>query len=169
MATTGLVTRRSLLRASFLIAAGVGAGSFAWLRDPEPGYRWLSTGEVAILEALSEVLFQTGNAVGPDHTEVDVPAAADRLLDTNVDAEKRDAFRYLLRTLEIGTLVSRGVVFSEASAEVRAAVLAIWGQQDPFPRRLALDSLKTVLGMAYFSDPAVLRAVGYGDLCKVPT
>ena len=166
---TSLVTRRSLLRAGFLLAAGVGAGSFIWLRDPEEGFRWLSPGEVRIIAAVAEVLFPPGNPVGPDHTEVAVAREADRLLDTNVDPEKRDAFRYLLRTLEIGTLVSRGVVFSEASAEMRAAVLEIWGQHDPFPRRIALDSLKPVIGMPYFSDPGVLAAMGYGDLCKVPS
>jgi hypothetical protein len=46
------------------------------------------------------------------------------------------------------------------------AVLADWQRSRFFPRRLVFASLRAILTMGYFADPAVLRALGLAP-CRV--
>jgi len=156
-----LISRRNLIRAGLLAGAAVGAGGLAWLREPTLGLRVLAPEEVRVIEAMGEVMFPEGNPVGPSWRDADVVLAVDDLLADTLWPPNVPAFRYLLRTLELGTLLSRGQRFTECPPGVRLAVLEIWDQEDPFPRRLLSTSLRSVMAMAYFNHPAVQAALGW--------
>jgi len=158
------LTRRGVLlggAASGLVSATIGLG---WLRGAAVGYSVLSSGEVEIVEAISRVLFPPGifSVHGGDgFTAKEV----DRLLVSGFDVGTVNAFRYLLRAVQMGTLVSRARKFTGLSNEEAREVLAVWASDEPTPRRLASDSLKVVIGTAFFRRPEVIAEVGWGVPC----
>jgi hypothetical protein len=94
-----------------------------------------------------------------------VPAEVHRLLFEVLDPLRASGFRYVLRSLEWGTLASRGHLFSHLSAAERVEVLEAWADPAVFTRRIAHDSLKAILGMAYFAHPQVLAHMGWRATC----
>lgn len=146
-------------------AGGVfGLGSAVWLPGPASGRRVLSEGEARIVAALALTMFPKG-AMPLDGVEAGVVETVDELLDGGFPEVHCVGFRYVLRTLEYGTLASRGVRFSEAPIDVRAEVIETWREPSVLVRRVASDALTMILGMAYFRNVEVQGAIGYRAAC----
>jgi hypothetical protein len=74
----------------------------------------------------------------------------------------------LLRFVQYGTVAQTGKRFTACSLEKRAALLEGWGRPGSKYRAGGITSLKSVLGMAYFNHPKVLKAIGWRSLCSAP-
>ena len=160
-----LVSRRSLLlsgvAAGGLLAAG---GGIRWARQPAAGALVLSQPEHEVVEAAARVLFPPGFfpvSGGDGKTAPEV----DRILAQVIDPRAVAPFRTMLGALEWGTLVSRGNRFSQLTPAEATHVLDVWGSENPFPRRVAFDSLQAVIGMAFLRRPEVLEAVDWRTGC----
>lgn len=162
---SALVSRRAFLRASVMASVAIASGAAVWLREAAAGFRVLAPQEVRIVEALGEALYPEGNPIGLSWRDVDIARCVDDLLTDLMLPRNVPAIRYLLRTLEIATLVARGQSFTSCPVELRVQIFEIWSQQDPFPRRLMIDSLKGVLCMAYYDNPRVKAAIGWRTGC----
>lgn len=158
-----MFTRRRLL---FGGAALAGAGCVMWRRAsaPAPGALLLTESEMAIVAAIASVMFP-GDPFPIDGIEAGVPAEVDRIVAEVLEPIHATGFRTLLHTLEWGTLASRGASFTALPASDRAEVLERWLDPAVFTRRLAAESFRIVLGMAYFSHPEVLGHMGWQTGC----
>ena len=159
-----LLSRRSFLLAGLAAGAVAGAAAGAHLPPAALGFQVLSAEEARVVEAVAAALFPAGHfpVVGGDGGTA---PALDLLLADYMDPATVEPFRYLLRTLEIGTLVSRGVPFSRLPLDAATEVLEVWSADDPVPRRLAHDSLRTLVGMAFLRRPEVVGAIGWRAGC----
>lgn len=159
-----LVTRRSLLLAGLAIAAGGTGAAMVHLGPPAPGLAVLSAREVLVVEALARVLFPPGFfpvAGGDGGTAPQV----DALLGGVFPKQAVAPFRYVLRAIQVGTLVARGRHFADLPPAEAAEVVAIWAGDDPLPRRLASDSVKLMVGTAFLRRPEVVAAIGFRAEC----
>ena len=161
-----LVSRRRLLWAGVATAAAAFAGGgLLVLPKAAEGARVLSAHELAIVRAVAEVMFPIG--VFPvGGVEAQVAEEVDRLLSDWFIEPHRSAFRYILRGLEWGTRVSQGQGFSGLDLSERQVVLEAWSDPNTFVQRASIDSLRVVMGMAYFGKPAVLDAIGWRTGCR---
>lgn len=161
------VTRRRLLVSGAAAAAVAALGvPMVDLPGPGPGAFVLSEGEKGLVRAVGDAMFPPDNPVGICALDVDLGALVDDLVGDVLDPMVAPLFRYLLRALEVGTLASRGAPFSALSRDVRREVLTTWSDNAILPRRLAYDSFKTILGMAFFNAPEVRAAAGWeSTLC----
>ncbi len=162
---TAMVSRRSLLLTGVALAAIGGGVGLSVRGAPAPGLSILTPTEVEITEAIARVLFPPGifPVAGGDGGTAPM---VDHILSEIVDPKATEPFCYLLRAIQIGTLFSRGRSFSSLDPEEAASVLEIWASDEPFPRRLASDSFKIVLGMAFFHRPEVVAAIGWRSGCS---
>jgi hypothetical protein len=161
-----LVSRRRLLWGGVATAAvAFACGSTLALPRAAEGARVLSAHELAIVRAVAEAMFPSGVfPVGGG--EAKVAEEVDRLLSDWMIEPHRSAFRYILRVLEWGTLASRGSHFSSLDLADRQLVLDAWSDPNTMVRRASVDSLRVVMGMAYFGKPAVLDAIGWRTGCR---
>ena len=160
-----LVTRRSVM-VSGVLAGGiiVTGGAFRWTSAPGRGMQLLSPQEVGVVEAAAAVLFPRGQFPvfgGDGRTAPEV----DRILAEVLEPQAVVPFRSMLGALEWGTLISRGTRFSQLSTEEATHVLDVWGSENPFPRRIAFDSLQAIIGMAFLRRPEVLEWVDWRTEC----
>ena len=160
-----LVTRRSILL-SGVFAGGtmVMGGAIRWASVPVDGMLVLSAPELDVVETAASVLFPKGVfpvSGGDGKTAPEV----DRILAEVLDPNAVGPFRSMLGALEWGTLVSRGTRFSQLPPDEAAHVLDVWGSENPFPRRVAFDSLQAIIGMAFLRRPEVLASVGWRTEC----
>lgn len=164
------LSRRTLLLGGASLAglAAVGVPASV-LPAAAPGFRILSESEGALVAAIGEALFPAGNPLGIAAADVDLPLLVDDLMAEELDPVVQPVFRYLLRGLEVGTVASRGSTFGGLSLEERRDVLENWSDNAVFPRRLAYDALKSVLGMAFFNAPAVTERIGWYPTCHGAT
>jgi hypothetical protein len=160
------ITRRTLLTGGAVGAglAAVGAGAATIALQPAPGARTLSAGELAVVDAIAEVVFP-GAPFPLDGIQAGVAAEVDRILADMLHPLHARGFRALLQSLEWGTLASRGAAFSRLSLAERREVLSTWSDPAVFPRRLAGDAFRLVLGMAYFQHPEILAHIGWSTGC----
>jgi hypothetical protein len=161
-------TRRQVLTVGALSAAGFSVGGFLWLPKPAENQNVFSAGELSIVSALGEVLFPEGNALGISWRDVNLASEVDILLGEYLDPKVVAPFRYLLRFVQYGTVAQAGKTFTACSPETRANLLESWGKPGSKYRNAGITSLKSVLGMAYFNHPEVLKAVGWRALCSAP-
>jgi hypothetical protein len=159
-----LVSRRRLILGGLVAGATLAFGRGVTLYAPAPGARVLSARELEIVRGASEALFPAG-VLPVDGPGARVADEVDRLLAEWMVEPHRSAFRYVLRSLEWGTLASRGTRFSQLSVEERREVIDAWNEPRLIARRAAMDSVRMVLGMAYFRHPAVLAAIGWRAGC----
>ena len=160
-----LVTRRSVLLSGVLAGgAMVVGGGIRWASVPGEGLKVLSSPESGVVEKAAAVLFPTGVfpiSGGDGKTAPEV----DRILAEVLEPSAVVPFRTMLGALEWGTLVSRGTRFSRLTADEAAHVLDVWGSENPFPRRIAFDSLQAIIGMAFLRRPEVIASVGWKTEC----
>jgi hypothetical protein len=156
------LSRRVLLLSGAAMAAVSAVGVEAVsLPSAAEGRRLLSLGELDLVRAVGEALFPPGNPMGIAADVVDLGEAVDALVGDYMDPIVAPVLRYLLRALDVGTTASRGVPFGSLSLEDRRAVLDTWADNAVLPRRLAYDTFKTILGMAFFNSEAVRDAAGW--------
>lgn len=161
------ITRRRVLGGLAAVTLVGGAGAFAGLRlgAPAPGSRVLTAWELRVVRRIAEVWFPSG--VFPvDGVQAGVAERVDAGVADMLDPLRLAGFRYVLRTLEYGTLVSRGSRFTSLGAEERLEVLAVWADASVLPRRVSIDALKAVLGIAYFGHPEVIARIGWRTGCE---
>ena len=160
-----LVTRRSVLLSGVLAGgAMVTGGGIRWASVPGEGMKILSSPESGVVETAAAVLFPTGVfpvSGGDGKTAPEV----DRILNEVLEPSAVAPFRTMLGALEWGTLVSRGTRFSRLPPDEAAHVLDVWGSENPFPRRIAFDSLQAIIGMAFLRRPEVIASVGWKTEC----
>jgi hypothetical protein len=158
------ITRRGVLLSGALLGAAVLVGRIVTLDPAGEGWVVLSSREAAIIESIAAVLFPPG--IFPVHGgDGGTAPALDLLLRDFLDQTSADGFRYLLRAMEVGTLVARGVSFSELSSDEAREVIDIWFSEEPAPRRMVSDSFKVLLGMAFLNRPEVIEAIGWRRGC----
>ncbi len=160
-----LSRRAVLIGGSVFVSGAIGTGFSISLGAPAEGARLLTGPELRVIDAVAEVMFP-GTHFPLDGIEAGVAAEVDRIVSDVLAPVHCAGFRYVLRTLEWGTMASRGRRFSRLSLEKRAEVLSTWKTPEKVARRVAGDSLRVVLGMAYFSHPDVLAAMGWRATCS---
>lgn len=132
---------------------------------PGPGLTCLAPREAAFAVAASEAMFPSGGAIPESGPDAGIPAFLDRYV-AAVPPQVRLLMRLLFFLVEHATLffpapAPRGWRrFSSLDHEQRVAVLDGWRASRLFPRRLVFTSLRAMLTMGYFADPAVLRRIG---------
>jgi hypothetical protein len=162
--TPPFATAFALLLAGWAVARlalGYGRG--------EAALRHLSSHEQAVVRAAGDAIFPPGGALPISGTDAGVVAHVDRYVGA-LSTRSRVLIRLLLFLVEHATLVFAapgwdGIRrFSKLSLAQRTAVLEDWSRSRLALRRTVFQSLRAVLSMAYFSDPAVLRAIGLAPL-----
>lgn len=162
------LTRRILLITAAATGALAAAGfELVQLPPVAPGSWALSEGELESVTALGEAMFPPGNPLGVSGPDVGIAHRVDHLIGQDLDPEIRDLFRYLLKALDEGTLLSRGQRFGALSLEDRRSVLAHWEDNDLLPRRALYDGLRLVMGMAFFNTSEVNAAIGWKASCHL--
>ena len=173
------LSRRSLLKRSAAVGvvAAAGAGGAIALGhggrypDPVPACTlvYLARREYAILAALSDSLFPTGNRLGLSGTEARVPEYIDRML-SRMDPHKAAEFRSMLLLFEHGTLAFglRVRRFTARPQKAREKYLRRWETARVYSRRMLAIGLKTMLGIAYFAHPEVQARLGIQRACATP-
>ena len=157
-----------MLGLAILLAAGAyGAWRLCagYARPAAGRFRILAPREVAFLEAACEALFPVGGELAPSGREARVPEWVDGYLALQPGRGRR-LMRLLFCLLEQATILfaapGRGGRrrFSSLDPAQRVAHLEGWQRSRLFPRRLVFTSLRAILTMGYFADPAVLRSLG---------
>jgi hypothetical protein len=151
-----------------LLAAALGYGAWRFLSGyPTPPIRCaaLAAREYATIAAASLATYPRGGAIEPSGVDAGIPAHVDRFV-----AAQQPSTRLLMRLLfvlvEHATLLfpapgSGGFKrFSSLDEAQQVAYLLGWQTSRLLPRRLVFVSLRAILTMGYFGDPAVLRALG---------
>lgn len=161
---TKLVTRRSVLVGGLAAGAALAFASGISLGPRADGFQVLSRDELAVVAAISLVMFP-GHPFPLNGVEAGVVEEVDRMVAHDLPEVHGAAFRYLLRALEWGTLMSRGTRFSALGDVDRLEVLRVWSDPTLLPRRIAADSLRMVLGGAYFSNATIQQHMGYRAAC----
>ena len=158
------ITRRGVLLSGALLGAALLTGRIVWLAQPAAGMRVLSQKELDIIEAIAAVLFPPGtfSVYGGDGGTA---PRLDVLLDEMLDEISADGFRYLLRAMEVGTLIARGVSFTSLSPDEAREVIDIWFSEEPAPRRMVSDSFKVLLGIGFLNRPEVIAEIGWSRGC----
>ena len=156
-----------MLGLAILLAAGAyGAWrlSARYARPAAGRFRILAPREAAFVEAAAETLFPSGGELAPSGREARVPEWVDAYLALQ-PARGRRLMRLLFCLVEQATILfaapGRGGRrrFSSLDPAQRVAHLEGWQRSRFFPRRLVFTSLRAILTMAYFADPAVLRGL----------
>lgn len=161
-----MLSRRALLLSGGALAALAGVSVPAVvLADAAPGFRVFSADELELVGAIGEALFPPGNPLGVSAGEVDLAALVDDLVGDQLDPSVGPLFRYLLRSVEVGTLASRGARFSALPLPDRVDVLHTWADEAVVPRRMLYDALRVVFGMAFLNTPEVVAAIGWQPRC----
>ena len=158
-------SRRSMILATLGAATIAASGGAALhLGAPAPGMSILSRDELDVLAALCEVWFPAG--IFPiDGIEAGVPEQVDNVLQDIMEPMQLAGFRYVLRTLQWGTVARWGRRFTALALDERVVVLDRWADSDVVPRRAALDAVKTVLAIPYFRHPTIVATIGWRSGC----
>lgn len=132
---------------------------------PPVALRALSAREHATIAAAALASYPRGGAIEPSGLDAQIPVHVDRFV-----AAQQPATRLLMRLLFV--LVEQATIvfpapgyggfrrFSALNGEQQVAYLVGWQRSSLLPRRLVFVSLRAILTMGYFADPAVLRALG---------
>lgn len=175
--SSGIAELRARLTRRRLLALGVGvgaltlAGSAGWLLSlptPAPGRLALTAVEAEILVRLGEVWFPPGNPLGVAAGDVDLAAELDALVAVLAPREQR-AVHALLRVID--QLPRAGFsswrAFRELPLADRRDLMVAW-ESSLGPKRQLASLLRVLVGLAFFEDERVRRAVGHTLGCPVP-
>ncbi len=160
------ISRRRALALGLAGVAAAATGSALHLPVAAPGRSVLSAAELDVVGAVALVLFP-GVHFPLDGVQAGVPERVDELLVSLMEPGQVMAFRYVIRAIEWGTAAAWGRRFTQLDRNDQAQVLAVWGDPDVVPRRLAADSLKAILSIAYFGHPTIQQTIGWRGLCGV--
>jgi len=135
----------------------------------DPAFAQLAAREQAFLRAAADAVFPPGGAIPVSGTEAGTLRHVDRYV-AALSPRTRVLIRLLFFLFEHATLVFKAPGwdgmrrFSALTPAQRVAVLDAWGRSPLALRRTVFQSLRAVLTMAYFSCPAVLRAMELAPL-----
>jgi hypothetical protein len=96
-----------------------------------------------------------------DGIQAEVPKNLDKTISYLFDPNQLAGFRYILRTLEYGVVISHGHCFTSLSSKDQLEILEGWRASDILAQRIFVDILRAMLGMAYFSHPEILKGIGW--------
>jgi hypothetical protein len=138
-----------------------------WSRYPRPpiALTALAPREYATVAAAALASYPHGGAIEPSGLEAGIPAHVDRFVAAQ-PAGTRFLIRLLFVLVEHASLIfpAPGHAgrrrFSALRDEQQVSYLIGWQHSALLPRRLVFISLRAILTMGYFADPAVLRALG---------
>jgi len=160
-------SRRTAIFASLgaAVVGGLGAGVALRLDGPARDMVILNAEELDVIHALCEVWFPAG--VFPiDGIEAGVPREVDGVLQDIMGDVQLAGFRYVLRTLQWGTVARWSRRFTDLEVSERIVVLDRWSDADVVPRRAAVDAVKAVLAIAYFRHPTIIETIGWRTGCS---
>jgi hypothetical protein len=151
-----------------VLGAVLGYGVYRFLAGyprPAVGLRALAPREYATVAAAALATYPHGGAIPPSGLEAGIPQHVDRFV-----AAQAPGTRLLMRLLFV--LVEHASIlfpapgkggfrrFSSLDEAQQVAYLRGWQRSSLLPRRLVFVSLRAILTMGYFADPAVLRTLG---------
>jgi hypothetical protein len=148
-----------------LLAAAGGFRLLAGYPRPPIALRALAPREYATIRAASLASYPRGGAIEPSGVDAGIPAHVDRFVAAQAPGTRR-LMRLLFVLVEHATLVFPAPGpggwrrFSSLGEEQQVAYLCGWERSALLPRRLVFVSLRAILTMGFFADPAVLRALG---------
>jgi hypothetical protein len=147
------------------LAAAAARRLFGGYRMPPCRLNALTAAEYATVAAASLASYPPGGAIGPSGLDARIPEHVDRFFVAQPPSQQK-LMRFLFFLIEHATIVfpPEGYAgtrrFSGLSPEQQVEYLRGWQRSRLFPRRLAFTSLRAILTMGYFADPAVLRELG---------
>lgn len=124
-------------------------------------FKYLSRIDAAVLRAAAEATFPKGGEVTPSYADARVVEYCDEYI-MWLPASQRVLIRLLLVLFEHATLFfgpSRRRM-SALSFDDRVKYLDNWDQSPVYLRRMAFQSLRAILCMAYLADDEVNRQIG---------
>lgn len=150
----------------FILLAGSGG---AWLFRPQitaTGRAFLSTDEEKLITSLAEVYFPKNNPIGIYFDDVDIVAGVDTYL-SRLLAREQKLLRALLGALEQYPRLSFSSkkTLSELSLDERTEMISSFETSTYSEKRDIGALLRSLVGMAYFEDKRVLRAIGHRPGC----
>lgn len=124
--------------------------------------------ELAALEAVAETLIPAGGSVREGAADVGVVHEIDRWL-AGMEPGARRMVRAMVVGFELTSLVSRRPrLFHRLDEEERSQWVAATSASRSRLRKEALNGLRTLVKLAYASDPRVAAAIGYDGAPLVP-
>ena len=141
-----------------LAALWRGLGGYAATASPR---KYLSRMDAAVFKAAAEATFPAGGEVSPSYSEARVVEYCDDYIGW-LSPSQRILIRLLLVLFEHSTLLFVPSLrrMSSLSVEDRIKYLDGWDQSPLYLRRMAFQSLRAILCMAYLADDEVNRQIG---------
>ncbi|MBI2376733.1 MAG: hypothetical protein HYV07_22235 [Deltaproteobacteria bacterium] len=166
-----------LSRRQVLLRGGLAAGGLAFsalviraasylFESHATGLRILTSREVRILEAAIPALVPGGDGMPAGDAARLIPWIDSFLASAGSDT--RILFRSMLHVVENEPLFAHGARFTSRSAGERHHDLRAFELATTHLEKKAFQSVKLVIGMAYFEQPAVLDSIGYFVGCAPP-
>lgn len=138
--------------------AGAGAAALGyhawWDQPPGPGMRYLSTDEVAFLDALADAIFPPEQGLPVRGGEAQVARAVDDVL-SGMAPPQRNLLRLSLHALDQYPRPTHLQPFRDLSPDDAVAVLAGWTRSELAELRGIVASVYIFVAMAYSLHPAV--------------
>lgn len=163
------LTRRHVLAASALVAAGsaAGAGGVAWRWYDQPAdapFSHLSPDEVAILDAIAEACFPRGGEPALGGAEAHVSRYFDGVLGGLTGAQRK-LLKLGVHALDALSVPTHGGFLSELPVPDASDALASWLAHSRYEVRGVAQSITLFVAMAYFAHPAVRGSVADSFRC----
>lgn len=125
-------------------------------------FKVLTSYETKIVGALAQTMYPRGGELPPDHQQQRALEYVDEWL-MAIAGQERALVRLMFLMFELSMPLfgpSRTRTFSMAKPEHRRAYLSAWENSSLYFRRISMSGLRSVLTLAYFSDPDVQRLIG---------
>jgi hypothetical protein len=135
---------------------------FGGYASPDQPYQYLSRMDAAVFRAAAEVTFPKGGEVAPSYADAKVVAYCDQYI-MWLPQSHRVLIRLLCILFEHATLVFGPKPwrrFTALSLADQTRYLDGWDQSPLYLRRMAFQSLRAILCMAYLADDEVNRQFG---------
>jgi len=169
-----LLTRRGALRLGLGVGGAVlllgGAGAFVFrAKPPAAGLAVLSDDERETVRALADAYFPADTPTGVPANDVDIAGRVDAYVARLLPREQR-LLRALLTLVEQWPRATLAGRFSALPTAARVEIVDAWERGIEQRQQLA-SVFRTLVGVAYFDEPRVLRAIGhrFGCLPVVPS
>jgi len=153
-----------------IVVAGYALVRLAWgYPRPIERYHSLMRWEAELLANAADATFPPGGAIPFSGVEADLPGYTDRLL-TASHPRIRLAMHALFFLVEHATIFFPAPGggghrrFSSLGREQQVAALEGWEHSGMYLRRVVFTSLRSILTLAYFAHPPVLRRLGLAPL-----
>lgn len=127
--------------------------------QPSPSY--LSSAEIRLIEAVADTFFPSDGPIPRSGSRAGIVGWFERHFAMSPPSQLR-LMRLLLRFTQLSPLLfgPRHARFTRLRPHERFAFLATMADSRIYFRRVALLSLRTLMTMAYLSDPEVMATIG---------